>query len=130
MSSLQRRTEVTTALLTHLPQQFHQGLGLGTLLLTLWVDPRDTPVGGMRLSDRGHEAFRLAGVKGVEFPVKRSTANLLELSRELQNPYHLRTQLLEYIVTVYDEADIVQITLYGGIEEFLAGRRRTQSHWT
>lgn len=131
--SLKQR--ITEAVLAELPNNInpHSGETVDKLMFTWWATGRQGKE-GLRLSDVGHTAFKLAQIEYYDYPLR--TANdanqnwntfLLEMNRKLKCPYYLGvhnspevdTKHKQPYIRLYDSKIAMMIGLYGTLAEYL-----------
>lgn len=121
--SVKRR--ITKAILEQIPGQ----IDLEMAMKTWWLDIRNE--GGLRLSDAGDQAFKVADIESFEFPfrLKKITDTeaiysyqtlMLDLSLKVPCPYYIgRHKPNEPFIKIYDSKIAMMINLYGDIYEYL-----------
>jgi hypothetical protein len=84
--------------------------------------------GGLRLTDDGDRAFKLAGLEHWDYSVDKSEINkvfsfsgALDLDRYLPCPYYLHYNNSDKVMTIrlYDSLVAVMIQLYGSVMGYL-----------
>ncbi len=120
------KRRITKAILEQLP---NSGIDLEKAMKTFWLDIRNE--GGLRLSDAGEQAFKVADIETFEFPfrLKRITDKdaiytyqnlMLDLSLKLPCPYYIgRKKPTEPFIKIYDSKIAMMVNLYGDIYEYL-----------
>jgi hypothetical protein len=86
---------------------------------------------GLRLTDEGDLAFRLAEIEYYEYPVGQVNYNyygfLLDLNKKIDCPYFLGLNSskpkAEPIIRLYDSKVAVMVSLYGTLMEYLENVR-------
>ena len=82
---------------------------------------------GLRLTEEGDKAFRLAEIEFYEYPVGKVQYNyygfLLDLNKKLDCPYYLglnsNKPKAEPIIRLYDSKVAIMVSLYGTLMEYL-----------
>ena len=122
--SVKRR--ITKAIIEEIPESY---IDVEMAMKAFWLDIRNE--GGLRLSDVGDKAFKLADIECFEFPfrLKRITDKdaiysyqnlMLDLSLKLPCPYYIgRHKPSEPYIKIYDSKIAMMINLYGDIYEYL-----------
>lgn len=120
------KKKITKAILEQIPDS---QIDLNMAMKTFWLDIRNE--GGLRLSDTGEKAFKVADIENFEFPfrLKRITDKdaiysyqnlMLDLSLKLPCPYFIgRHKPNEPFIKIYDSKIAMMINLYGDIYEYL-----------
>lgn len=111
---------ITDAVLSQLPDQ-----GSDTIF-QWWMTGRQE---GLRLSEAGDAAFRLADLAFYTFPTDKITADKLypfmsELNRKIKCPYYLGSikevgKKAAPFIRIYDSKIAMMMNLYGSLMEYL-----------
>lgn len=120
------KRKITKAILAQIPDSH---IDLNMAMKAFWLDIRNE--GGLRLSDSGEKAFKVADIESFEFPfrLKRITDKdaiysyqnlMLDLSQKLPCPYYIgRHKPNEPFIKIYDSKIAMMVNLYGDIYEYL-----------
>lgn len=128
--NLSTKLKISDLILKQIPKNINYDLGsrvnTSDLLVKWWFTGRG---GGLRLTERGDQAFKLAEIEFYEYeiPISRMTVSyhsfVLQLSKKITCPYYLdvnsnkaRTQ---FIIRLYDSKIAMMVGLYGSLVEYL-----------
>lgn len=113
------RLEITRTVLERLPGSDHFGLDQATV--SWYYNIRHS--GGMRLTDAGLTAMRMARLESWTVPIKNRVDKriLMHLDRKIQFPYYLdqRHRLIHF----FSSREAVMASLYGDISKWLDSMR-------
>lgn len=107
---------VTARLVEHFPD----GISVDQAMTTWWQNIR--PNGGLRLTDRGYQAFDFLELEKYRFelPEQFLTAkNLLALDQYMQWPYHIANRGRQRHLTMFGSREAMMATLLGDLEQFV-----------
>ena len=96
--------------------QLYKGLLVDDLLYCWWFGGRTS--GSFRLSEKGYQAFKDAGITGYNIELDNKFITIgeyIEFGKKVKCPYFLTHQT----ITVYDSEAAVLIGLYGGTTSYI-----------
>lgn len=115
---------ITETVLKEIPENLnpYPDLTIEQLLFKWWFTGRQD---GLRLTEDGMIAFKLAQIVGYEIDFKVGAKSyyelMLELSRKIKCPYYLNVNKVTRTpyMKLYDSKIVTMINLYGGLQEYL-----------
>lgn len=127
-NNVETKLKITELVLKQIPKQINYDLSgritANDLLIKWWFTGRS---GGLRLTERGDQAFKLAEIEfynceinhGQIIPSFHSFA--LQLSKKINCPYYLDvdTKKGKFIIRLYDSKIAMMVSLYGGLMDYL-----------
>lgn len=126
-----RRTKkmlITEAVLEQLPKQSSD---IEEIIFQWWMTGRQE---GLRLSDMGDTAFRLAEIEFYTFPADKIPAGswyhfMIDLNRKIKCPYYLSVtkeagKKGEPFIRIYDGKIATLLSIYGNLKDYLDSVKR------
>jgi len=120
-----KKEVITLTVLNEMPKTLHEcELDLETVIGRWWMSGRQH---GLRLSDHGHTAFKLANITSYDFEFDVPKPNeylglLLNLGKKINCPYYLITSpntRKKLILRTYDSRIAMMLNLYGDLTSYL-----------
>ena len=110
---------ITEAVFEKLPTSAR--IGIDQAIFRWWMSGRQD---GLRLTELGDKAFKLADVESFSHPLEKITSGkwytfLLELSKKMKCPYYIGVKDNKNFIRIYDSKIAMLITLYGTFQEYL-----------
>ncbi len=118
---------VTVAVAKELPDELKEEreTAVDTLLFKWWQSGRQE---GLRLTDYGDLAFRMAEIEFYQYDLKPQPANsyhawLMELTKKIKCPYFIGVnkdgKKSKPFIRFYDSKIAMMVSLYGNVNEYL-----------
>ena len=118
-----KKQMITEAVLEHLP---NQSVDIEDTIFQWWMTGRQE---GLRLTDIGDTAFRLAEIEFYTFPADKIPAGswyhfIIELNRKIKCPYYLSVTTEagkkgEPFIRIYDGKIATLLSIYGNLKDYL-----------
>lgn len=127
-NNLDTKLKITQLVLEQIPEKLNYSLSgrltPNDLILKWWFTGRS---GGLRLTERGDQAFKLAEIEfyEYEFSIGQISSTYhsfaLQLSKKISCPYYLdvNTKKGAFIIRLYDSKIAMMISLYGNLKDYL-----------
>lgn len=127
-NNLDIKLKLTNLVLQQIPKNSSYNLSdkvePNSLLTKWWFTGRS---GGLRLTERGDQSFKLAEIEFYEYlvPIKEMTVTyhsfILQLSKKINCPYYLdvNTKKGQFIIRLYDSKIAMMVSLYGNLKDYL-----------
>jgi hypothetical protein len=112
------KRQLTRALIELLPKERRPDLK--SVMPVWWYNIR--PAGGMRLTDRGYDAFcNLLEIEHYRFPLENLVLRtLVTMDQRLQSPYYVEIEKkIPRTLILFGSQEAVLINLYGNLQQFL-----------
>lgn len=131
-NNLEAKLKITELVLNQIPKNLNYDLSgrlsANDLLTKWWFTGRS---GGLRLTERGDQAFKLAEIEFYDYEIpteKISTTYhsfVLQLSKKINCPYYLdvNTKKGKFIIRLYDSRIAMMVSLYGNLKDYLESIR-------
>ena len=112
--------QITEIVLSEIPEHMRdKDVTIDDLLFKWWQTGRQD---GLRLSDAGNDAFKLADIEYFDFESKQENQSwhsfLLEINKKIKCPFYLGKDKKPYI-RLYDSKIAMLLTLYGSLNDYL-----------
>lgn len=112
--------QITEIVLSEIPEHMRdKDVTIDDLLFKWWQTGRQD---GLRLSDAGNDAFKLADIEYFDFEFKQENQSwhsfLLEINKKIKCPFYLGKDKKPYI-RLYDSKIAMLLTLYGSLNDYL-----------
>lgn len=130
MARPSKKQLITEAVLEQLPSQ---SFTVDEVLFQWWMTGRQD---GLRLTNIGDSAFRLAEIEFYTFPADKIPAGswyhfMIELNRKMKCPYYLGSTKVEGIgqkadpfIRIYDGKIATLLSIYGNLKDYLESVKR------
>jgi hypothetical protein len=129
-TNLDSKLKITDIVLQQIPKNLNYDLsgrvGPNDLLTKWWFTGRS---GGLRLTERGDQAFRLAEIEFYEYEIPAGSISVtyhsfvLQLSKKLNCPYYIDIDVNnkkgKFIIRLYDSRIAMMVSLYGNLKDYL-----------
>jgi len=125
-NNLETKLKITQLVLQQIPKDLNYDLsGRSTpfdLITKWWFTGRS---GGLRLTERGDQAFKLAQIEFYDYSVGEVSATFhsfaLQLSKKIACPYYLdvNTKKGSLLIRLYDSRVAMMVSLYGNLKDYL-----------
>lgn len=130
LNNLETKLKVTELVLNQIPRNLNYDLSgrltAKDLLTKWWFTGRS---GGLRLTERGDQAFKLAELEFYEYEIPTGQINItyhsfaLQLSKKINCPYYLDINTKKgpskFIIRLYDSKIAMMVSLYGNLTNYL-----------
>jgi hypothetical protein len=127
-NTLDTKLKITELVLGQIPKNLNYDLSgrlkSNDLLTKWWFTGRS---GGLRLTERGDQAFKLAEIEFYEYEIPAGSIAVtyhsfaLQLSKKIACPYYLdvNTTKGKFIIRLYDSRIAMMVSLYGNLKDYL-----------
>lgn len=115
------KQQITEIVLAEIPEHLRdKDVTIDELVFRWWQTGRQD---GLRLSDAGNDAFKLAEIEYFDFEFKQDKPQswhsfLLEINKKMKCPFYLGKDKKPYI-RLYDSKIAMLLTLYGSLNDYL-----------
>jgi hypothetical protein len=126
LNNIETKLKITQLVINQIPKELNYDVdgkvGAIDLLTKWWFTGRS---GGLRLTERGDQAFKLAQIEFYEYSVGQVSATFhsftLQLSKKIACPYYLdvNTKKGALVIRLYDSRIAMMVSLYGNLKDYL-----------
>lgn len=127
LNNLETKLKITELVSSQIPKSLNYDLSgrlaANDLLTKWWFTGRS---GGLRLTERGDQAFKLAEIEFYEYeiPIGKIAITyhsfVLQLSKKISCPYYLDVNKKgKFIIRLYDSKIAMMVSLYGNLQDYL-----------